>query len=60
MIETPFKRSRPMKKWRVLFTLNGIRTETIITAPSMLLALMLVKAQYAGTDAHAFNAIEIH
>lgn len=49
-----------MKKWRVLFTLNGIRTETIITAPSMLLALMLVKAQYAGTDAHAFNAIEIH
>ena len=49
-----------MKKWRVLFTLKGIRTETIITAPSMLLALMIVKAQYASTDAHAFNAIEIH
>jgi hypothetical protein len=49
-----------MKKWRILFTLNGIRTETIITAPSQLLALMIVKAQYAGTDAHAFNAIEIH
>ena len=49
-----------MKKWRVLFTVHGIRTETIITAPSQLLAIMIVKAQYAGTDAHAFNAIEIH
>lgn len=49
-----------MRKWRILFTLNGIRTETIVTASSQLLALMIVKAQDAGTDAHAFNAIEIH
>lgn len=49
-----------MKKWRVLFTLKGIRTETIIMAPSQLLAIMIVKGQYAGTDAHAFNALEIH
>jgi hypothetical protein len=49
-----------MRKWRILFTLNGIRTETVITAPSQLLALMIAKAMYAGTDAHGFNAIEIH
>jgi hypothetical protein len=49
-----------MKKWRVLFTLNGIPTETIIMAPSQLQGLMIVKAQFAGTDAKAFNAIEIH
>jgi hypothetical protein len=48
-----------MKKWRVLFTLNGIRTETVVSAPSQLQALMIVRALYAGTDAHAFNAIEI-
>jgi hypothetical protein len=40
--------------------LNGIRTETIITAPSQLQAIMIAKAQFAGTDAHDFNAIEIH
>ena len=49
-----------MKKWRVLFTLNGIRQETIINAPSQLMAIMLAKAQYAATDAHDFNAIEVH
>jgi hypothetical protein len=48
-----------MKKWRVRFTIHGIRTETIMSAPSQLLAIMLVKAQYAGTDAHDFNAIQI-
>jgi len=48
-----------MRKWRVLFTLKGIRTETIITAPSQMQAIMIAKAQYAGTDAHDFNAIEI-
>lgn len=49
-----------MRKWRVLFTLNGIRTQTIITAPSQLQAIRIAKAQFAGTDAHDFNAIEIH
>jgi hypothetical protein len=49
-----------MRKWRILFTLNGIRTETIIHAPTQLQAIMIAKALYAGTDAHAFNAIEIH
>jgi hypothetical protein len=49
-----------MRKWQILFTLNGIQTETVITAPSQLQALMIAKAMYAGTDAHAFNAIEIH
>jgi hypothetical protein len=49
-----------MRKWRVLFTIEGVRTETVVSAPSQLQALMIVMAQYAGTDAHAFNAIEIH
>jgi len=49
-----------MKKWRVLFTLKGIRLETTIHAPSQLLAIAMAKAQYAGTDAHDFNAIEMH
>jgi hypothetical protein len=48
-----------MKQWRVRLTLNGIRLETILSAPSQLLAIMLAKAQYAGTDAHDFNAFEI-
>ena len=48
-----------MKRFRVLFTLNGIRTETVISARSQLQALMIVKAMFAGTDAHGFNAIEI-
>ena len=48
-----------MKKWRVRFTMKGIRLEMIITAPSQLLAIMMAKAQYTGTDAHDFNAIEI-
>lgn len=51
---------RIMKKWRVRFTMKGIRLETIVAAPSQLLAIMMAKAQYAGTDAHDFNAIEMH
>jgi hypothetical protein len=47
-----------MRKWRVLFTLNGIRTETFLCAPSQLQALMIAKAMYK--DATGFNAIEIH
>lgn len=50
----------PMKKWRVLFTLQGRRLETIIHAPSQLQAILMAKAGYAGTDAHDFNAIELH
>ena len=46
-----------MKKWRILFTLNGIRLETIIYAQSQLRALMIAKAQYPGGS--SFNAIEI-
>jgi len=46
-----------MKKWRILFTLNGVRLETIISAPSQLRAIMLAKAQYPGGS--SFNAIEI-
>jgi hypothetical protein len=48
-----------MRKWRVLLTVNGVRTETVVAAPSQLQAILIVKAQYAGTDAHAFNAIEL-
>ena len=47
-----------MKKWRILFTLHGIRTETVISAPSQLQALMIAKAMYK--DATNFNALEIH
>ena len=47
-----------MKKWRILFTLHGIRTETVITAPSQLQALMIAKAMYP--EASSFNAIELH
>jgi hypothetical protein len=49
-----------MRKWRVILTLNGVRTETIIHAATQYQAIMLAKAQFAGTDAHNFNAIEIH
>ena len=47
-----------MRKWRILLTLNGIRTETVITAPSQLQALMIAKAMYP--QASSFNAIETH
>ena len=49
-----------MKKWRGLFMLKNVRLSTIIHAPSQLLAIMMAKAQYAETDAHDFNAIEMH
>ena len=47
-----------MRKWRIIFTLRGIRTETVISAPSQLLALYVAKTMYS--DATNFNAIEIH
>jgi hypothetical protein len=47
-----------MKKWKILLTLKGVRTETVISAPSQLQALMLAKAMYP--QASSFNAIEIH
>ena len=47
-----------MRKWRILFTLHGIRTETVLCAPSQLQALMIAKAMYPA--ASSFNAIEIH
>ena len=47
-----------MRKWRILLTLNGIRTETVISAPSQLQALMIAKAMYP--NATGLNAIEIH
>ena len=47
-----------MRKWRILFTLHGIRTETVLCAPSQLQAIMIAKAMYK--DATDFNAIEIH
>ena len=46
-----------MKKWRILFTLQGKRLETVIHAPSQLLAILMAKAQYP--EATNFNAIEI-
>lgn len=49
-----------MRKWRVLLTVNGVQTETIVHAATQYLAIMIAKAQFAGTDAHNFNAIEIH
>jgi hypothetical protein len=49
-----------MKKWKILFTLKGVRLSTIIHAPSQLQAIEMAKAQYAGTDAHDFNAIEMN
>lgn len=48
-----------MRQWRVLFTVNGVRTETVVQALTQLLALMMLKAMFARTDAHAFNALEI-
>lgn len=48
-----------MKKWRIRFTLQGMRLEILIHAPSQLQAILMAKAQYAGTDAHDFNAIEL-
>ena len=47
-----------MRKWRILFTVNGVRTETVITAPSQLQALTIAKAMFP--EASSFNAIEIH
>jgi hypothetical protein len=55
--EQPFDSIWLMKKWRVLFTLDGVRLETIIYAPSQLRAIMLAKAQYP--QATSINAIEI-
>jgi len=47
-----------MKKWRILFTLRGIRTETVLSAPSQLQALMIARAMFK--DATHFNAIAVH
>lgn len=47
-----------MRKWRILITLKGVRTETVISAPSQLQALMIAKAMYP--EASSFNAIEVH
>lgn len=47
-----------MRKWRILLTVNGVRTETVISAPSQLQALMIAKTMFP--QASAFNAIEIH
>lgn len=47
-----------MRKWRILLTVNGVRTETVISAPSQLQALMIAQAMFP--QASAFNAIEIH
>lgn len=46
-----------MKKWRILLTVNGVRTETVISAPSQLQAIMIAKAMYPS--ASSFNAIAI-
>ena len=46
-----------MRKWRILFTLKGVRTETVISAPSQLQALMIAKAMFP--EASSFNAIEV-
>lgn len=47
-----------MRKWRILLTLHGYRLETILYAPSQLMALLMAKAQYP--EGSSFNAIEIH
>ena len=47
-----------MRKWRIIFTLHGIRTETVISAPSQLQALMIAQAMFP--EATSFNALEIH
>jgi len=47
-----------MRKWKILLTVNGVRTETVISAPSQLQALMIAKAMYP--QASSLNAIEIH
>ncbi len=47
-----------MRKWKILLTLQGYRLQTIVYAPSQLMAILMAKAQYPeGTN---FNAIEIH
>jgi hypothetical protein len=49
-----------MKTYRVIFTLGGKRLETIIRAQSQLLAIAIVKGQFAGTDVHDINAVEVN
>jgi len=53
-----FDQATVMKKWRILFTLRGIRTETVLYASSQLQALMIARAMFE--DATNFNAIEVH
>jgi hypothetical protein len=47
-----------MRKWKILFTLNGLRTETVIAAPTQVQALLIAKAMLPG--ATGLNAIELH
>lgn len=46
-----------MKKWKVRFTLFGIRQQTAIDAPSQSLAIAMIKALYPTATGIAANEI---
>jgi len=46
-----------MRKWRIRFTLNGVRQETTIEAPSQLRAIAMVKAMYPTATSIAADEV---
>ena len=44
-----------MYKWKIEFTVNGIRTEAIVSANSSIDAKKLIEWQYSGQRVCVFN-----
>lgn len=39
-----------MNQWKVVFSVNNVRTEQIVTSPGSFEAQKIIKSQYAGQD----------